>query len=75
MSFMSDLGSFIGDIQSFSEQVDTVKQEVVSSVVHTVTHTTQIGSQLADDVANSVDDVKSVAASTTDEVKQTLNDK
>ena len=75
MSFLSDLGSFLGDVQEFNEQLDTVKQEVTSSVIGAVTQVQQVTDDTTADLADNSTTIHATASEAVDSVKQTFSNK
>ena len=73
MSFLSDLGNFLGDVQEFSEQLDTVKQEVASSVIGAVTQVQQATDDTTADLAENSAMVQSTTSEAVDSVKQSFS--
>ncbi len=72
MSFLSDLGGFLGEVKEFSDQIDGVKQEVTSSVVDAITQGKTITNTVVSDVSDSVTTVQQTASSTVDDVVKSL---
>ncbi len=64
MSFLQDLGGFINEVNSLSEEIDDVKRDVVSSLVEGAA---QI-SQTLNDTKSQITDVASDATGTIHQV-------
>lgn len=70
MSFLQDLGGFIKEVNSITEEIDDVKHDVVSSLVDSAT---QIGQTLGDaksQVADAANDVTSIIHQASNDVAQ-----
>jgi len=77
MGFLQDLGSFISDVNSIGEEIDTVKKDVVSSLVDSAIQvkstlsdaSNDIGA-LAQEVENTVKQSTAIPQQDTDETQQ-----
>lgn len=65
MGFLQDLGGFINEVNSLTDELDTVKNEVVNSLVDGATSVKQTLDETASEISHSVSDVQATIQQST----------
>ncbi len=72
MSFFSDLGGFINQVQQVTDFTDEIKQGIVSNVKDTVVNIETQGADVASQLQSTADSVTKVTQDTSDDIKSNL---
>lgn len=76
MGFLSDFGSFLGDVKAVNEEIDNIKNDVVSSVIDTASQAkntvTDTASQVSGSTQQIASDVQQATGNVIGDIKRSL---